>query len=75
MSEWFVLPSGPAISPTPKRNQIPRGKDEKDPPHPEVFHHAHAGTQQGLWRTPDDSQITSTKLNGVHGRPELLEAA
>jgi hypothetical protein len=47
----------------------------KDLSHAEVFRHAHAGTQQGTWRTSGDSQITSTKLNGVYGRPELLEAA
>jgi hypothetical protein len=44
-------------------------------PHAEVFRHANAENSAGPWRTSGYSQITSTKLNGIYGRPELLEAA
>jgi hypothetical protein len=64
-----------AISPTPEVKSNPAWQRRKDLTHVEVFCHAHAGTQQGTWRKSGDSQITSTKLNGVYGRPELLEAA
>jgi hypothetical protein len=74
MGDWFVLPSSRRFRQS--RGEInPRGIDDKIFPHAEVFRHAHAGTQQGLWRTSGYSQITSTKLNGIYGRPELLETA